>query len=198
VILGAGLDSFAYRRLDLAKVLRVFEVDYPTTQAWKLTRLRETGIELPSNLSFVPVDFEKQSLIGGLRISGYRTDTPGIFSWLGVATYLTYNAIFGTLQSVAALALGTEIIFQYTVPKELLDEDTQQMLAAVMASTATRGEPFKTFFEPKQLVEQVRRLGFAEVSDLSPKEAVARYFTGRTDDLQPLASEHFMHARLGS
>jgi methyltransferase (TIGR00027 family) len=78
VILGAGLDSFAYRRLDLAKVLHVFEVDHPATQAWKLTRLREAGIELPSNLSFVPVNFEEQSLIGGLRIGGYHSDTPGV------------------------------------------------------------------------------------------------------------------------
>jgi O-methyltransferase involved in polyketide biosynthesis len=114
-----------------------------------------------------------------------------------VATYLTSDAIFGTLRTVAALAPGTEIVFQYTVPNELLDEGARQMLAAVMASTATRGEPFRTFFEPKQLAERVRRLGFTEVSDLGPMEAVARYFTGRTDGLQPLASEHFMLARLG-
>jgi methyltransferase (TIGR00027 family) len=76
VILGAGLDSFAYRRSELAKVLRVFEVDHPATQAWKRTRLQEAGIELPRNLSLVPVDFEKQSLIDSLRISGYRTDAP--------------------------------------------------------------------------------------------------------------------------
>lgn len=198
VILGSGLDSFAYRRLDLVKVLHVFEVDHPATQAWKLTRLREANIELPLNLSFVSVDFEKQSLIGNLRMSGYRTDTPAIFSWVGVATYLTYDAIFSTLRTIAALAPRTEIIFQYTVPQELLDESAQQLLAAVMASTATRGEPFKSFFQPKQLAEQVRRLAFAEVSDLGPEEAEARYFTGRTDGLRPLASEHFMHARLGA
>jgi methyltransferase (TIGR00027 family) len=196
VILGAGLDSFAYRRLDLAKVLHAFEVDHPATQAWKLTRLRQASIELPVNLSFVSVNFEKQSLMGSLRMSGYRTDKPAIFSWVGVVTYLTYDAIFSTLRMVAALAPKTEIIFQYTVPKELLDEGAQQLLAAVMASTATRGEPFKSFFEPKDMAEQVRRLGFVEVSDLGPEEAEARYFTGRTDGLRPLASEHFMHARL--
>src|SRR5262249_52241059 len=84
VILGAGLDSFAYRRPDLAKALHVFEVDHPATQAWKRTRLRAAGIELPANLSLIPVDFEKQSLIDNLRLSGYRTDAPGLFSWLGV------------------------------------------------------------------------------------------------------------------
>src|SRR5216683_6039216 len=148
VILGAGLDSFAYRRLDLAKILRVFEVDHPATQAWKRTRLQDAGIELPPNLSLVPVDFEKQSLIESLRMSGYHADAPAVLSWLGVATYLTYDAIFRTLLTVAELEPGTEIIFQYTVPKELLDEESQRMLAAVMAFAASHGEPFKSFFEP--------------------------------------------------
>jgi methyltransferase (TIGR00027 family) len=84
VILGAGLDSFAYRRPDLAQVLRVFEVDHPTSQAWKRSRLRQAGIDVPTNLNLVPVDFEKNSLIGTLRANGYQTGAPGLFSWLGV------------------------------------------------------------------------------------------------------------------
>lgn len=78
VILGAGLDSFAYRRPDVTKVLRVFEVDHPAAQAWKRSRVRETGMELPPNLNFVPVDFEKNSLIDNLRANGYQTDAPGL------------------------------------------------------------------------------------------------------------------------
>jgi methyltransferase (TIGR00027 family) len=197
VILGAGLDSFGYRRLDLAKVLRVFEVDHPATQAWKRTRLQDAGIGLPANLSLVPVDFEKQSLIESLRMSGYHADAPAVLSWLGVATYLTYDAIFRTLRTVAELEPGTEIIFQYTVPKELLDEESQRMLAAVMAFAASHGEPFKSFFEPNLLAQQLQKLGFAELSDLGPDEAAARYFSGRADGLRPLASEHFMRARVG-
>jgi methyltransferase (TIGR00027 family) len=197
VILGAGLDSFAYRRMDLAKVLSVFEADHPATQAWKRTRLQEAGIGLPPNLSLVPVDFEKQSLIDSLRMSGYRTETPGLFSWLGVTMFLTPDAIFSTLRTVAALAPGTEIIFQYLVPKESVDEENQRILARSMAVTAARGEPLQTFFEPAQLAEQVRKLGFAEVSDLGPDEAEARYFTGRTDGLRPPAFDHYMRARVG-
>ena len=197
VILGAGLDSFAYRRLDLAKVLRVFEVDHPATQAWKRSRLREAGVELPPNLSLVPVDFEKQSLMDSLRTSGYRPELPGLFSWLGVTVYLTPDAIFGTLRTVAALAPGTEIIFEYAVPKELLDEESQRFLARSMAVAAARGEPFQSFFEPAQLAEQVRKLGFAEVSDLGPDEMEARYFTDRTDALRPSAGNHYMRARVG-
>jgi methyltransferase (TIGR00027 family) len=197
VILGAGLDSFPYRRTDLAKVLRVFEVDHPATQAWKRTRLQEAGIELPPNLSLVPVDFEQQSLIDSLRMSGYRTDAPGIFSWLGVTMFLTRDAIFSTLRTVAALAPGTEIIFQYLLPKELVDEENQRVLARTMAVTAARGEPLLSFFEPARLAEEVRKLGFAEVSDFGPDEAAARYFAGRSDGLRPFASSHLMKARVG-
>jgi O-methyltransferase involved in polyketide biosynthesis len=145
----------------------------------------------------VPVDFEKQSLTDSLQMSGYRTDAPGIFSWLGVTMYLTPDAIFNTLRSVAALAPGTEIIFQYLVPKELLDEESQRILAVVMAETAARGEPHQSFFEPAKLAEQVQKLGFAEVSDLGPEEVGVRYFAGRTDGLRASPSNHFMSARVG-
>jgi methyltransferase (TIGR00027 family) len=146
VILGAGLDSFAYRRPELAKVLHIFEVDHPATQAWKRTRLRAAGVELAVNLSLVPVDFEKESLIDNLRMGGYRTDARGLFSWLGVTMYLSTDAIFGTLRVVAGLAPGTEIIFEYNVPKDLVDEETQKILAAAMTAAQARGEPQQTFF----------------------------------------------------
>jgi methyltransferase (TIGR00027 family) len=197
VILGAGLDSFAYRRTDLAKVLRIFEVDHPATQAWKRTRLKELAIELPTNLSLVPIDFEKRSLIEGLRVRGYSADPPGLFSWLGTTMYLTSSAIFGTLQTIAGLAPETEIIFQYLVSKELLDDESQRFLARTMVATASRGEPFRSFFEPARLAEQVGKLGFAEVSDFGPDAAEARYFAGRTDGLRPPTHGHLMRARVG-
>jgi methyltransferase (TIGR00027 family) len=197
VILGAGLDSFAYRRPELAKALHIFEVDHPATQAWKRARLRAAAIELPANLSLVAIDFERDSLIDNLRMSGYRTDAPGLFSWLGVTMYLSTDAIFGTLRAVAALAPATEIIFEYNVPKDLVDEETQKILAAVMTAAHARGEPQGTFFEPAKLAEQVRKIGFAEVSDFGPDEAEARYFNDRTDALRPLALNHYMRARVG-
>jgi methyltransferase (TIGR00027 family) len=197
VILGAGLDSFAYRRTDLAQVLRVFEVDHPATQAWKRARLQEAGIDSPPNLSFVPVNFEKQSLIDSLPMSGYRTDAPGIFSWLGVTMFLTHDAIFSTLRTVAALGREADIIFEYLVPRELLDEENRRILARTIAVTAARGEPVRSFFEPAELAEQVRKLGFAEVSDFGPEEARARYFAGRSDGLRPSAASHYMRARVG-
>jgi methyltransferase (TIGR00027 family) len=197
VILGAGLDSFAYRRPELAKVLDIFEVDHPATQAWKRARLRAAGVELPANLNRVPVDFEKESLIENLRMSGYRTGARGLFSWLGVTMYLSTEAIFGTLRAVAALAPGTEIIFEYNLPKELVDEGTQKILAAATTATQARGESQGTSFEPAKLAEQVRKIGFAEVSDFGPDDAAARYFNDRTDGLRPSAANHYMRARVG-
>jgi methyltransferase (TIGR00027 family) len=197
VILGAGLDSFAYRRRELAEVLHIFEVDHPATQAWKRARLHAAGIGLPANLSLVPVDFETESLIDNLRMSGYRVEAPGLFSWLGVTMYLSTEAIFGTLRAVAALAPGTEIIFEYNVPKELVDEETQRILAAATTATQARGESQGTSFEPGKLAEQVRKIGFAEVTDFGPEESAARYFNDRTDGLRPAAPNHYMRARVG-
>jgi methyltransferase (TIGR00027 family) len=197
VILGAGLDSFAYRRRDLAEVIHVFEVDYPATQAWKQARLRTLGITLPSNLTFIPIDFEKQSLADTLRAGGYRAEKPAFFSWLGVTEYLTEEAIFTTLQGVAAMAPGSEIVFGYAVLETLLDEEYRRLMAVVKAYTAARGEPYRSQFEPTTLAMRVKELGFAQVWDFGPEEANARYFAGRTDGLYATPSHHFMKARVG-
>ena len=196
VILGAGLDSFAYRRPDVSKVLRVFEVDYPATQVWKRSRLRDLNVVMPPNLVFVPMDFEKESLIERLKDSGYRAQAAGFFSWLGVTMYLTREAIFDTLRTVASMAPGTEIIFQYFPPGALVDNEARQIQKLFADRGVSRGEPYLTFFEPAKLAEQVRDAGFAEVWDLGPEEANARYLTNRADGLRMTADHHFMGARV--
>ena len=197
VILGAGLDSFAYRRRDVANVLRVFEVDHPATQQWKRARLHALGVELPSNLTFLPIDFEKQTLKEALRAGGYHLAEPGIFSWLGVIQYLTEDAIFSTLRDVATLASGSEIIFEYEILESLLDEENQRMVAVLKASAAARGEPWLSFFDPASLMARLRELGFTEVWDLGPEEANPRYFGGRTDGLCISDGGRLMKARVG-
>ena len=103
VILGAGLDSFAYRRPDLAGVVRVFEVDHPATQQWKRARVQALALPPPNNLTFVPIDFEQQALADELRAGGHRSELPTFVSWLGVTMYLTEEAVFETLRYVASL-----------------------------------------------------------------------------------------------
>jgi len=197
VILGAGLDSFAYRRRDLSGVVRIFEVDYPATQQWKRARLRELRIDLPPSLTFIPIDFEKQPLRAGLQVEGYRLEAPAFFSWLGVVPYLTEEAVFRTLQEVASAAPGSEIVFDYVVPLALLDEKAQQVWAIVEATSAARGEPAPSLFEPESLAARVREVGFAQVWDLSPEAAFARYFASRTDGLRNLGGQHLIRARVG-
>ncbi len=136
VLLGAGLDSFAYRRRDLSDVLRVFETDHPATQQWKRARLRELNVTLPDNLTFVPIDFEKQTLREALRAGGYRMEEPAFFSWLGVTQYLTQDATLGTLQEIALLAPGSEIVFEYSVPEEQLNGEERQYWASHLTRVA--------------------------------------------------------------
>jgi methyltransferase (TIGR00027 family) len=195
VILGAGLDSFVYRRPELLNALRVFEVDHPATQAWKRARLDELKLAAPQGLVSVPLDFKQQLLIESLGRFGFRPDRPGLFSWLGVVPYLTRDAIFDTLRAVASLARGTEIIFDYPPPHELLDDEGRQMLELATKAVAAQGEPFLTFLEPALLAEQLRKLGFAEVRNLGPEELNARYFANRSDGLRMLLG-HFTIARV--
>jgi methyltransferase (TIGR00027 family) len=197
VILGAGLDSFAYRRRDVTDVLRVFEVDHPATQQWKRARLHALGVELPPNLTFLPIDFEAQTLREGLRAGGYRLEESGVFSWLGVTQYLTEDAIFSTLRDVATLAPGTEIIFEYGILESLLDAESQRMVAVLKAGAAARGESWLSFFDPARLMARLQELGFTEVQDLGPEEANPRYFGGRTDGLCIPNIGHLMRARVG-
>ncbi len=196
VILGAGLDSFAYRRPDLAGVLQVFEVDTPATQQWKRGRLGELNITLPGNLTFAPMDFEQQTLADVLRAGGYRSGMPAFVSWLGVTPYLTEAAVFETLRYVASLAPGSEIVFEYEMLDSLLDEENRQFAAVLKASTLARGEPVLSLFEPAALAARVQELGFAQVRDFGPKEANARYFAQRTDGLCAWSITHLMKAQV--
>jgi methyltransferase (TIGR00027 family) len=196
VILGAGLDSFAWRRADLATNVQVFEIDHAASQQWKQQRVRELGIGHPPNLTFVPIDFEKQTLINGLREGGYPLEKPAFISWLGVTQYLTREAVLGTLKEVATLARGTEISFTFIVPQALWVGEGQRMFPLALASTAASGEPWISFFEPAELASELKKLGFNRIAHFSPTEANELYFSGRTDGLRIIAGEHVMRAQL--
>jgi methyltransferase (TIGR00027 family) len=185
VILGAGLDTFAYRDVAEDGALRVFEVDYPATQAWKRNRLAERGLAPTRALTYVPIDFERQRLEHALRGAGLAADEPAFFSWLGVTTYLTRDAVFQTLRTVAGLAPGSAIIFTYGQSPEALNPEQRASFDAVAERVAGLGEPWQTFFEPASLAQDLREIGFASVEDLGPAEIHARYFAGRSDGFAP-------------
>lgn len=197
VILGAGLDSFAYRRPDLAAAVRVFEVDHPATQQWKRARLRALHLEPPPTLTFIASDFERQELAEALGMGGYHQEEPAFFSWLGVTLYLTEEAIFETLHQVATMALGSEIVFDYPVAEALLDDESREMMVFLKADMAARGEPWRSSFAPTSLAERLKGLGFTQVWDFGAEEANARYLTGRADGLQLPQGFRLMKARVG-
>jgi methyltransferase (TIGR00027 family) len=180
VVLGAGLDTYAYR-CAFGERLHVFEVDYPATQAWKRQRLADAGIAIPRTLSFVPVDFERAALADDLAAAGFDPAHQTFFTWLGVVPYLTEQAVFSTLSFIASLPGGAHVVFDYgnpPAPGRDLDE-----YAVVRAELATRvaalGERFRSHFETATLQARLAALGFREIEDLGPAAIRQRYFADR-------------------
>ena len=182
VVLGAGLDTFAWR--NHWPDLQVFEVDFPATQHWKRQRLANVGMDMPPTLTFAPVDFESQTLADGLRAAGFRTDRPAYFSWLGVTMYLTREAFESTLSFIGALTAGSGVTFDYAVERSELSLFEKLALDRLERKVAAMGEPFQLFFRPAELAANMRRFGFHEIEDLGSDDLNARYLAGRADGLK--------------
>jgi len=183
VILGAGLDTSAYRGLALAG-LSVFEVDHPTTQAWKRKCLQTAQIPISSSVRFVSVDFERQDLAAELKAAGFRSVSPAFFCWLGVVPYLTREAAQHTFTFLGKLPEGSGVVFDYAVPRSSLGFLERLALDALSRRVARAGEPFRLFFAPEELEEFLRGLGFRRLEQLAAKEINGRYFNGRKDGLR--------------
>lgn len=184
VILGAGLDTFAYRNPFPEGTLRVFEVDHPATQGWKRMRLKEAGITLPRDLTFAPVDFESQTIADGLLEAGYDPGKRTFFSWLGVTFYLTIEAVMTTLRFVATTPVGSGVVFDYAISPSLQTEDERVIFDAVAELAASFGEPFQAFFDPESLTRDLRSIGFRDVKDVGHEEINEKYFKNRTDNFR--------------
>lgn len=194
VILGAGLDTFALRNPHQDKGLRVFEVDHPATQQWKQDRLRDLGLS-PAMTQYVPVDFETTSLGMALEGAGFDASKPAFFSWLGVVMYLREAAAFDTLQFVASLQ-DAEIVFDYTEPLENYPVGRQAFILKVAERAAQAGEPWLTFFDPKDLAQRLVKLGFDEQEDLGLAAFQARYrFALGGSQMSGSAGPHIIRAR---
>ena len=189
VILGAGLDSFAFRQTEKTKKVQIFEIDHPASQKWKQKRLEDAKIPIPKNLFFVPIDFEHQSLAEGMSKSGYDGSVPSFFSWLGVTQFISKEAVFATLNWVATSATaGSEIVFQYCLPDSMLNEEEQKQRAFARQKGEDIGEPWKSTFEPDFLISRLKKIGFDHVENIDKLKAesyLQRYFLDRTDGLEP-------------
>jgi methyltransferase (TIGR00027 family) len=182
VVLGAGLDTFAYRNPFAA--LHVFEVDFPATQEWKRWMLAEARIAEPANLTFVPLDFEHKALSEGLREAGFAASRPAFFGWLGVVPYLTLEAFRATLRAIAALPARTAVSFDFALSAEMLSSLGKIALKALSARVAAAGEPFKLFFTPANLVAELHTAGFSRVELTASKQLNQLYFQNRQDGLK--------------
>jgi methyltransferase (TIGR00027 family) len=175
VVLGAGLDTFSLRNPHAGQGVRVFEVDYPATQGWKRERLKQAGLAIPPSLTFAPVDFERQSLTDGLKAAGFRADRPASFQWLGVAMYLSRDAVSATLDFIARVP-ESEVVFDYAEPFENYPAERRENVMAVAARAASLGEPWLSLFDPVELSEMLRNKGFGVVEDLGLAELTERFY----------------------
>jgi methyltransferase (TIGR00027 family) len=194
VVLGAGFDTFAYR--NPFPELRVFEVDHPDTQAVKRRRLADAGIEIPASLTFVSIDFTTTALADALQAAGFDESQPAFFSWLGVVPYLERPAIDATFGYIASLPKGSAIAFDYAVPPETLSWTGRMIYRRMAKRVAAIGEPWKTFFDPQSLLDDLHRLGFTEAEDYDGDVLNERYFKRRTDRLKIGGMGHMALARV--
>ncbi len=195
VLLGAGLETFAYRTPD-QEGERIFEVDLPATQQWKRHGLRAAGLREPGSLTFVPVDFETTTLADGLGQTFFNPSEPAFFSWLGVTMYLEELAILETLRFIASLAPGSGLVFDYGVLPELLTVIERAGVEFLADRGAVHGERWKTYFDPALLVEKLGSLGFNEVQDLGAEQLNNRYLSGRADGLRKSRLSRLICARV--
>jgi methyltransferase (TIGR00027 family) len=184
VLLGAGLDTFAHR--NPYPSLRVFEVDHPATQQWKRELLLANSLPTPANLTYVPIDFERQSLPAQLHAAGFNSSAPTFFAWLGVVPYLTLAAFRSTLAFIAAQPLGTGVVFDYAQPREALPPREQLAFDSLASRVHLAGESFQIFFTPAGIAAELA--AFYDLEDLGSPEINARYFANRTDNLRVMGT----------
>ena len=195
VVLGAGLDTFAQRRPEIAAQLAIFEIDQPKMQDWKRERLVATGYGIPDYLHFVPVDFEAgQSWLDALSASGFDRAKSAIVVSTGVSMYLTREANAATLRQIAGLAPGSTLAMTFMCPMELADPEDRPARGWAEAGARAAGTPFITFFSPEEIVGFARENGFKDATHVSAAMLNERYFAGRSDGLKTSNSEELVVA----
>ena len=195
IVLGAGLDTFAQRRPEIASRLRVFEVDQPGPQAWKRQRLTELGYGIPDWLRLVPLDFEaSECWWQQLSVAGFDPGQPAVVVSTGVTMYLTKDATAATLREVAGLAPGSTLAMTFLLPAELLDDADRSGLQVSEKGARASGTPFISFYTPPEMLTLAREAGFKDVRHVPGTLLAERYFADRTDGLRPSSGEDLLVA----
>jgi methyltransferase (TIGR00027 family) len=195
VILGAGLDTFAQRRPDLASHMQIYEVDQPGPQKWKQKRLIEIGFTTPEWLHFVPVNFEaRQPWWEQLLAAGFNIDQPTIIVSTGVSMYLTKETNLATFQQISKLASGSAFATTFMLALDLLPPQEKSIMEFVMKKAAESGTPFLSLFHPHEILAMAQEAGFKQTQYVSADELYQRYFASRSDGLNAGTAEAFLVA----
>ena len=182
VILGAGLDSTAYRCTEQLNDLPVFEIDHPATQHWKKTRLTECNINLPDNLKFVGFDFENQTLAEALEAGGVRSNAVTMFTWLGVQMYLTPPTVQATLAVLGQFPQGSQLIMDFAMPDATHpDEQLQDPVGELNRVVSEMGEPFESTYTEQELETSLKEAGFSDVSFYTVERILDSFLNGNRD-----------------
>ena len=182
VILGAGLDSWALRH-EMPGV-SVFELDHPATQQWKETRIRARLGKVPSHLTLIPINFEREAIADVLRSRQYEQDSRALVSWLGTIYYLTREAIEKTFASLAtACAPGSRVVFDYFQNKSTMSPAHLALFEELDRGGTRRGEPMRTLLDSEEVAGMLHSAGFRVVEDLPASEIRRRYLRDRSDGL---------------
>lgn len=196
VLVGAGLDSFTLRQAQQFPELKIYELDHPDTQASKQNKLRQFG-DLPANVEFVPIDFEKQSIADALARSSFRQEQAAFFSWLGTTHYLEPQTTLHTLASIAQVAAqGSEVVLDYSIDYHELKGVERLGVLFVSQFTRCLKEPLKGQFRPKTLHQAMIQMGYEIIEDLSGNGLSERYFQARPDHIRHTVATHMLHLRL--
>ncbi|MFF3573121.1 class I SAM-dependent methyltransferase [Nocardia jiangxiensis] len=194
VLLGAGLDTLAQRRPELASAITIFEVDQPGPQEWKRRRLDELGLPAPAGLRLVPVDFETESWWERLLEAGFDPQRPAVVASTGVSMYLTHAANIATLQRISTLAPGSTLVMTYMLPIDRVDAPERMLREFAERGARSSGTPFISFYDPEQIRALALESGFRDARTVSGDDLTDRYFRDRPDGLRPAASEELLVA----
>jgi methyltransferase (TIGR00027 family) len=194
VLLGAGLDTFAFRQPSWARSLRIVEIDHPDTQGFKRAMLAQAHLETPSNVAFGVIDFERESLLEGLGHCGILPNRPTFFSWLGVTMYLSETSIDRALQSMGAFAAGSELVLTFLEPPDERPATAARSWHRLASRVAAAGEPFTSYLSRANVESKLRQAGYRVVGFLTPEEAESLYFSPPSPDLPSPASTGIAYA----
>ena len=178
VLVGAGFDSYALRLPPAARDLRIYEVDHPATQSFKLSCMAAAGIARPAAARFLPADLASEDLAAALARSDFDPRAPAFFSWLGVTMYLTREANGQALQGIArCAAAGSELVFTYIDALVFRPEsgEAYRRFELLRREVAALGEPFLSGFDPSTLAQELAVMGLELIDDFSDRELLARY-----------------------